>query len=126
MKVKSYQDMSVRQIAIELVVECYRVTDAFPRSEEFGLKSQICRAAISIPSNVADGNVRHLSNEYCRHLAIALGSTAELETQIELARRLGLELDGDALQLTGQCKEVGRLLNGLRCSIAHHQLTNSA
>jgi len=89
MKVRSYKDLSVWQIVMQLVVECYRVTDTFPRSEEFGLKSQMRRAAVSIPSNVAEGNVRHSSNEYCRFLSIALGSAAELETQIELARRRG-------------------------------------
>ena len=61
MKVKSYKDLSVWQKAMDLVEECYDMTDAFPRSEEFGLKAQMRRAAVSIPSNVAEGNVRHWS-----------------------------------------------------------------
>jgi four helix bundle protein len=121
MKVRSYKDLSVWQKAMRLVEECYRVTDTFPRNEEFGLKSQMRRAAVSIPSNVAEGNVRHSSNEYCRFLAIALGSTAELETQIELARRLGLQSEDDADQLAQRCQEVGRMLNGLRLSITNRR-----
>ncbi len=107
---------------MDLVQECYRVTDSFPRSEEFGLKSQMRRAAVSIPSNVAEGNVRHSSNEYCRFLAIALGSTAELETQTELARRLGLESEAKAHELILSYQEVGRMLNGLRHSIASRRV----
>ena len=94
---------TVWQKAMDLVEECYRMTDAFPRSEEFGLKAQMRMAAVSIPSNVAEGNVRHSSNEYCRFLAIALGSTAELETQIELARRLGLGSEAKSDELTQRC-----------------------
>ncbi len=118
MKVKSFKDLLVWQKAMNLVEECYRVTEIFPRNEEFGLKAQIRRAAVSIPSNIAEGNARHSSGEYRRFLAIALGSTAELETQIELGRRLGLARDGDAARLSQHCQEVGKMLNGLRLSIA--------
>ena len=122
MKIKSYKDLSVWQKAMHLVEECYRLTDAFPRNEEFGLKSQMRKAAVSIPSNVAEGNVRRSSNEYCRFLSFALGSSAELETQIELGRRLGLIPDEEAFQLTEDCQEVGRMLNGLRDSISNHRI----
>ncbi len=117
MKVKSYKDLPVWRKAMELVEECYRVTGLFPRSGEFGLKAQMRRAAVSIPSNIAEGNVRHASKDYCRFLAIALGSAAELETQIELGRRLGFGSASDAERLTQRCQEVGRMLNGLRVSI---------
>lgn len=120
MKIRSYKDLSVWQKSMDLVEECYRLTDGFPRNEEFGLKSQIRRAAVSIPSNIAEGSVRHSSNEYCRFLAIALGSTAELETQIELGRRLGYVRDAEARSLANGCQEVGKMLNGLRTSIATH------
>ncbi len=118
MKIGSYKDLTVWQKAMDLVEECYRLTNDFPRNEEFGLKSQIRRAAVSIPSNIAEGSVRHSSNEYCRFLAIALGSTAELETQIELGRRLGYIHDADVQSLVNGCQEVGKMLNGLRSSIA--------
>ena len=120
MKIRSYKDLSVWQKSMDLVEECYRLTDGFPRNEEFGLKSQIRRAPVSIPSNIAEGSVRHSSNEYCRYLAIALGSVAELETQIELGRRLGFVQDDETQSLTNGCQEVGRMLNGLRGSIAVH------
>jgi four helix bundle protein len=118
MKVTSYKDLSVWQKAMDLVEDCYHVTDSFPRSEEFGLKSQMRRAAVSIPSNVAEGNVRHASKEYCRFLAIALGSTVELETQAAIARRLRLLSTQDAETLISRCQEIGKMLNGLRLSIA--------
>ena len=122
MKVRSYKDLSVWQKAMVLGEECYRVKDAFPRSEEFGLKAQMHRAAVSIPSNVADGDVRQSTKEYCRFLAIAPGSTAELETQIELARRLGLGSEAESDELTQRCQEVGRMLNGLRLSIVRRRI----
>jgi len=125
MRVRSYKDLSVWQKAMELVEECYRATNSFPRSEEFGLKSQMRRAAVSIPSNIAEGNVRHASNDYCRFLAIALGSSAELETQIEVARRLELIAEQDAVRLTQHCQEVGRMLYGLRFSIARHRIPSA-
>jgi four helix bundle protein len=122
MKVTSYKDLMVWQKAMDLVEICYHLTDSFPRSEEFGLKSQMRRAAISISSNVAEGNVRHASREYCRFLAIALGSTVELETQGEIAKRLRFLSTQDADILIGQCQEIGRMLNGLRLSIANRAL----
>jgi len=121
MRIKSYKDLSVWQKALDLVEQCYSITAGFPRSEEFGLKSQMRRAAVSIPSNVAEGNVRHSTNEYCRFLAIALGSTAELETQIELARRLGMLSEGNASHLSQACQVIGKMLNGLRLSIAKYR-----
>jgi four helix bundle protein len=119
--VRSYKDLSVWQKAMDLVQECYRVTESFPRAEEFGLKSQIRRAAVSIPFNIAEGSVRHSSNEYARFLAIALGSTAELETQIEHARRLVLHSGTEAERLAVMCQEVGKMLNGLRRSISRNR-----
>ena len=123
MKIRSYKELSVWQKSMDLVEECYRLTDGFPRNEEFGLKSQIRRAVVSIPSDIAEGSVRRSSAEYCRFLCIALGSTAELETQIELAKRLGLMSEDEAGQLTEHCQEVGRMLNGLRRSIDSHRFT---
>lgn len=118
MKIRSYKDLSVWQKSVDLVELCYRLSDGFPRNEEFGLKVQIRRAAVSIPSNIAEGSVRHSTNEYCRFLAIALGSVAELETQIEIGRRLGFLPEVDSQALTSGCQEVGKMLNGLRNSIA--------
>jgi len=111
---KSYRDLLVWQKAMDLVVEVYQLTAQFPKSEVYGLASQIQRAAVSIPSNIAEGNHRESDREFLHHLRYSTGSLAELETQVELAFRLGYcerlpyerALDGGA--------EVGRMLYGLR------------
>lgn len=118
MTIRSYRDLLVWQRAIQLVEECYRLTTEFPRSEEFGLKTQMRRAAISIPSNIAEGNSRHHTLEYCQFLSVALGSLAEIETQIELACRLNYVKKSDTQALNASCSEVGRMLHGLRTSIS--------
>lgn len=117
MAVNSYRDLTVWGKAMGMVEACYHLTGNFPRNEEFGLKSQIRRAAVSIPSNIAEGSMRQSPREYCRFLSIALGSTAELETQLELALRLGLLQEDRCRTLLEQCREVGRMLNGIRKSI---------
>src|SRR5437016_390948 len=71
-----------------LVVECYRVTDAFPRNELFGLTNQLRRAAVSVPANIAEGQARFSTQEFIRFLTIARGSLAELETHIEISKEL--------------------------------------
>jgi four helix bundle protein len=98
---------------MDLVVDCYAAAKTFPDSELYGLISQIRRAAVSIPANVAEGQGRQHRPEFIQHLSIAYGSLTELETHIQIARRLNyLDDDGERrlLQRTG---EVGRLLNGL-------------
>ncbi len=82
------------------------------------LTSQLRRAAISIPSNIAEGQGRHSSREFVNFLSIAYGSIREVETQVEIARRLGYIAAEDASRLTDQMDEVGRLINGLSQSIA--------
>jgi four helix bundle protein len=115
--VKSYQDLVVWRKAVDLVTEIYRVSQNFPREELFGLMSQIRRAAVSIPSNIAEGHQRMSRKEYQYFLSNARGSLAELETQFIIARNLGylakIELE-NILSLTA---EVGRILNGLMASL---------
>ena len=113
---KSYRDLIVWQKAIELVVEVYRATRAFPNSELYGLTSQVQRASVSIPSNIAEGQALNRTNAYRRHLAIASGSLAELETQLEISNRLGF-LSADDRQLIDRANEIGRMLSALRRSI---------
>jgi len=86
--IASYRDLDVWNRAMELVVACYRVTGEFPRTEELGLKAQLRRAATSVPSNIAEGHGRSSTGAYLRHLSIAHGSLMELETQLDIARRL--------------------------------------
>ena len=100
---------------MDLVLAVYEVTRHFPKEEVFGLAAQLRRAAISVPSNIAEGAARRGSREFVQFLSIALGSLAELETQLELAVRLGyVRPDNQASSLH---QETARLLTGLRRSL---------
>jgi four helix bundle protein len=96
-KSRSYRDLNVWQLSIELVKGVYRVTQKFPAAEIYALTSQIRRAAISIPSNIAEGQGRASSKEFRQFLGIAMGSMAELETQLIIATEIdymtSIELD---------------------------------
>ncbi len=114
MVVRTYRDLEVWQKAMDLVVECYRITRNFPKSETYGLASQLQRSAVSIPANIAEGQARQHTKEYLHHLSIAYGSLAELETHLQIAKRLSY-LDTDSFdQLMDNASAVGRMLNGLR------------
>jgi four helix bundle protein len=113
---QSYRDLLVWQKAMELVVAVYRVTETFPKSEGYGLSSQMRRAAVSIPSNIAEGHGLKPTPVYLCHLAIATGSLCELETQIEIANRPGY-LPVKETAVLAQASEIGRMLSGLRRSL---------
>jgi len=87
--VRSFRDLEVWRLGLDLAQDVYRCTAFFPKSEAFGLTAQMRGAAVSIPSNIAEGQARNSTKEFLRFLSIALGSLAELETQLELANRLG-------------------------------------
>lgn len=89
MGARSYRDLTVWQKAIQLVAMVYGVTKAFPPEENFGLTNQMRRCAVSIPSNIAEGQGRSSSKDFERFLRISLGSLAELDTQMEISKRLG-------------------------------------
>ncbi|MFL6216229.1 MAG: four helix bundle protein [Blastocatellia bacterium] len=112
----SYRDLLVWQKAMELVVSVYRITNTFPKSEVYGLTSQMQRAVVSIPSNIAEGHGLKQTPAYLRHPAIATGSLCELETQIEIADRLGF-LPVNERAVLAQANEIGRMLFGLRQSL---------
>ncbi len=117
MEVFSYRDLSVWQLAMQLTEAIYSATRTFPQSELYALANQLQRAAVSIPSNIAEGHARNTTRDYLRFVSIAMGSLAEVETQIELAARLnylGIE-QRDALFTTTD--ELGRMLQGLRKSL---------
>ena len=99
-KIKSYKDLIVWQKSIDLVGEVYRITGNFPKEEVYGLTSQMRRAAISISSNIAEGRRKGSRKDFKNFLQIAFGSGAELETQIEIAKRLsfGKEIDYNSLE----------------------------
>lgn len=109
----SYRDLVAWQKSIALAESIYRVSSSFPPDERFGLTSQIRRAAVSIPSNIAEGHGRRSKLEFCRFLKIALGSCREVETQIILAGRLQLA-DREALRdVLIEAEEIARIIQGL-------------
>jgi len=116
--IASYRDLRVWQSGMELVRSVYRATAGFPKSELFGLTSQMRRAAVSIPSNIAEGHTRAYTREYLQHVVIAHGSIAELITQIEIAADLGYIESSDAVQLSAQADALSRQLNALRTALA--------
>jgi four helix bundle protein len=110
-----YKDLIVWQKAMVLVTEVYRITGCFPNEERFGLASQMRRAAVSVPSNIAEGQGRLTRGEFRQFLGIAKGSLMELETQLLIARNLAYLRDSEPL--LSQLSEVARLLNGLVNSV---------
>ena len=113
----SYRDLIAWQKAFSLVIEVYRDTDLFPKSEMYGLTGQIRRAAVSVVSNIAEGQGRKSRGEFEQFLGHAKGSLAELETQLLLANALGY-LSNDRLnELLARCDAVSRLVNGLMQSL---------
>jgi four helix bundle protein len=103
-----FQDLQIWQKGIEIVKSCYLLTEKFPDSENFGLTSQMRRAAVSIPSNIAEGNGRKSNQEFLRFLQIARGSLAELETQHILSEELGF---GKSPDLAIQIEELYKMLH---------------
>ena len=112
-KIKSYRDLTVWQRAKAFAVETYRVTDTFPRREQYSLTDQIRRAAVSIPSNVAEGQIRRSDKIFANHLDIALGSSAELDTQFEIALEVGYLKPENYETLVTELQEIMKMLRGL-------------
>jgi four helix bundle protein len=114
----SYQDLRVWQQSMDLTTAVYAMSLSFPKAEQFGLTSQMRRAAVSIPSNIAEGKGRNGDKEFRLFLFHARGSLLELETQILIAGRLGY-IDGNGQQeVLERCKAVGRALAGLINSLS--------
>ena len=113
----AYKNLQAWQHAMDLVEEVYRATKSFPNEEKFGLTSQMRRAAVSMPSNVAEGFCRRRTRAYAHHVSIALGSQAELETCLELAGRLAYLTGAELNRVTQSIGTVGRLLSGLHRSL---------
>ncbi|HLQ31172.1 MAG TPA: four helix bundle protein [Chloroflexota bacterium] len=117
-KIESFRDLRVWQAGMDLVEDVYRTTEEFPVSATYGLTSQMRRAAVSIPSNIAEGHSRESTREYLQHLSVAQGSLAELETQLELALRLRYLATKTANDHTLQIHSLGRQLFRLRDAIS--------
>ncbi|NLW30565.1 MAG: four helix bundle protein [Fibrobacter sp.] len=116
-KVKNYRELIVWQKAMDLVELVYQATRGFPKEELYGLTSQVRRSAVSIPSNIAEGQARKSTAEFLNFLSIANGSRAEMETQILLAQHLNYATSNITQQILTLSEEVNRLLNGLMNSL---------
>jgi len=114
---KNYTDLIVWQKAMTLVTDIYRITMKLPKDELFGLASQLRRAAVSIPSNIAEGQGRLSKGEFRTFLGNARGSLSELETQIIICKNLDFIAEPEAARLLEMASEVGRILNGLIASM---------
>ena len=121
MSLNSYQDLIVWQKGMDLAEECYLVTRSYPRDEIFGLTSQIRRAAVSIPANIAEGWGRGTTGEYVHFLRIAQGSTKELETHLLLSQRVGLLSSETAQRGMQLVAEVSKMIISLIGSLQRRQ-----
>lgn len=100
--------------SMELVVDVYQLTDSFPREERYGLTSQIRRAAVSIPANLAEGAARTSKKEFAHFCSTAQGSASELETELILANRLGYLTQSSFIKVTADLERIGKMITGLR------------
>ena len=117
MKVRNYRELIAWQRAMDLVEAVYTATRRFPQDELYGLTSQLRRAVVSVPSNIAEGQGRTTTKEFLHHLSIAHGSLREVETQVLIAQRLAYLSEGETEPVLALAGEVGRLVNGLANSL---------
>ncbi len=115
--INSYKDLIVWQRSMELVVEIYKITEKFPKSELYGIVSQMRRATVSIPSNIAEGRKRSTRKDFRQFLIIAYASASELETQIEISKRLNFLKTEEYLKNDGLLLEVIKMLNKIISSL---------
>lgn len=109
----SHRDLTVWQKAIDLVDKIYDFTDSFPRHEQYGLTSQLRRAVVSVPSNIAEGNGRRTTPDYIRFLHHSYGSLMEVDTQVHIATRRSYIAPNDESRIIELLSEIGRMVNGL-------------
>ena len=114
---KSYRDLEVWKQAMRLAKRIYQVTQKFPTDERFGLTNELRRAAVSVPSNIAEGHARFGAGGFSRFSSISMGSVAEIETQILLSQDLGYVKEELTLELLAELDIIGKMLRGLAKSI---------
>ena len=112
-KIKTHKDLIVWQRSIALVKGIYLTTQRFPQHELYGITSQMRRAAVSVPSNIAEGAARNSAKDFTRFLYLALGSLSELETQIIISNELGFLPQDSSMALTDKCVEIRRMMLAL-------------
>ena len=110
---KPHKKLEVWKLAMELVIETYRLTESFPAKETYGLTNQIRRAVVSVPSNIAEGAARQTRKEFVNFLHMAQGSLSELDTQVEIARRLGYLQEKDWETLDKEAERIDKMISGL-------------
>ena len=110
---RPHQKLDAWGKSVDLVVEVYRATESFPNEEKYGLTSQIRRAAVSVPSNIAEGAGRYSKKEFAHFVSNAQGSASELETELIIAHRLGYLSEALFSQLITDLERIGRLITGL-------------
>jgi four helix bundle protein len=125
MQLKRYQELIAWQKAIALVTEIYSLTSTFPHGEIYGLTSQLRRAAVSVPSNIAEGQGRATKGEFIQFLCHARGSLYEVETQVVIGKNLGYLTDEQQESISQALAELGRILNGLISSLQQKQFRSS-
>lgn len=116
----SYKDLVVWQKAIDLTIEIYSLTNLFPKEEMYGLVSQIRRSAVSIPSNIAEGQARKYHQQFSHFLSIAQGSLAELETHIIIAMKLGY-IAGEQKDLFDMMHSIGKMITRLKQNLTQEE-----
>jgi four helix bundle protein len=114
MGVQTYRDLRVWKTAVQLTLEVYRITELFPRSERFGLTSQLRRAAVSVASHIAEGHARSTCGEYRSFLSIARGSAIEVEVQLFLAEQIGYVQSPMLVKARDYCDAVSRMITNLK------------
>jgi four helix bundle protein len=114
MGISSYRDLKVWQLSMDVVEQVYHLTKKFPKEEFYGLTNQLRRAAVSIPSNIAEGHARDSTKEFLHHISISFGSLSELETQLILSQRLRYIEQAELQTIILNTEEIGRVLRGLQ------------
>ena len=110
---RPHEKLDVWRAAVDFVVTIYKTTESFPKEEKFGLISQVRRAAVSVPANIAEGAARRSPKEFVHFISNAQGSASELETELLIAHRLGYLREGAYLELRDTLDKIGRMLIGL-------------
>lgn len=113
----NFRDLKVWQLGMQLAEEVYRLTEQFPKNEMYGLCSQMQRAAVSIPANIAEGHANGSTKNFVRYLGIAQGSLAELETHLMLAERMKYGNPIEITSILSRCAQEAKMLRGLRKSV---------
>ncbi len=113
MQIQSFRDLEAWQLGMEFVTRIYALTRQFPREETYGLKAQLRRAAVGVPSNISEGHQQG-TKAYVHYVTVALGSLAEAETQLEVATRLAIVAPNDAADVLAVAARLRQVLHGLR------------